>query len=56
MSNILDFKRVVELEVASCGNCECEEYYLCMNGEIYCVECRQLASNIKWIEVEPHAT
>lgn len=53
MGDLLQFKRQVDLEVCEC-DCGCDEWYLAVNGEAYCVECRHKALNIIWKEDDLH--
>ncbi len=52
MGDVVQFVRTVDLDVVECGNCDSMDYLLAVDGNIYCSECRQLACNIGWIELE----
>jgi hypothetical protein len=43
MDNVLKFERQVDLDVYACDLCENDTFYLAMNKEVYCSECRRQA-------------
>ena len=52
VGEIVQFVRTVDCDVVECVNCDSMDYLLAENVDIYCSECRQLACNIGWIELE----